>query len=63
MVLHLNGPQFNRLPEVVLGARVMQSLVHISSGSSRAVSVRFSLFIVQLVCFGWLAYLVLRVAL
>jgi uncharacterized MAPEG superfamily protein len=36
---------------VALGARVVQSLVHISSGSVIAVNVRFTAFATQLACF------------
>jgi uncharacterized MAPEG superfamily protein len=39
------------LPTVVLAARLVQSLVHISSGSSRAVTVRFTAFATQVTCF------------
>jgi uncharacterized MAPEG superfamily protein len=60
--VHVSTPAFERLPEVVLGARIVQSLVHISSGSPRAVNVRFTAFVVQLVCFGWMLLEILRTA-
>jgi uncharacterized MAPEG superfamily protein len=50
-VTHVASPMFERLPELVLGARVVQSLVHISSGSALAVNLRFTAFLVQLGCF------------
>jgi uncharacterized MAPEG superfamily protein len=62
-ILHVRAPAFVTLSEVVLGARVLQSIFHISSGSSTAVMLRFSMFVVQLVCFAWLGCLVLRAAL
>jgi uncharacterized MAPEG superfamily protein len=51
---HLAGGLFDTLPEVYLGARVAQSATHIASGSATAVNVRFSFFVVQLVCVVWL---------
>ena len=39
---------------VVLAARVVQSLTHISSRSNRAVQLRAGMQFVQLVCFTWL---------
>jgi len=61
--LHVDGKLFHTLPAVILGARVVQSLVHVSSGSSRAVSLRFTAFLVQLGCFIVLGVTVLRAAL
>ena len=47
----------------VLAARVAQSLVHVSFVQTNAVvSVRFSLFSIQLACFIWLIALVVRQA-
>jgi uncharacterized MAPEG superfamily protein len=37
---------------VALGARMVQSLVHIGSGTAMAVNVRFTAFVTQLGCFG-----------
>lgn len=59
-VAHVAGPTFDRLAAVALGARVAQSLVHISSGSSLAVSVRGTFFFAQLGCFAWMAVELLR---
>jgi hypothetical protein len=39
---------------VAFGARVAQSLIHISSRSRVAVQVRASMLLVQVICFGWL---------
>lgn len=43
------------LAMVAFYARVGQSLVHVASGSALAVNARFGLFMVQLVCFLWIA--------
>jgi hypothetical protein len=37
--------------EIVLGARVVQSLIHVSSGSPPAVTLRFTAFATQVACF------------
>lgn len=58
--LHVDGWVFTTLPAVVLGGRIVQSLVHISSGSALAVSLRFTAFLVQVACNLWLAVEVLR---
>ena len=62
-LLHVATPAFQTLPVVVLVARVVQSLVHLSSGSSRAVNVRFTAFLTQLAAFMWMAIDVGRAAL
>jgi uncharacterized MAPEG superfamily protein len=54
--------QFNLLATIVLAARIVQSLIHISSGSSMAVNLRFTAFGVQLVCEIWMGVLVLQTA-
>jgi hypothetical protein len=54
--------QFNLLATIVLGARIVQSLIHISSGSAMAVNLRFTAFAVQLVCEVWMAVLILQTA-
>lgn len=46
----LVDPVFDRLAIVYVGARVGQSGVHIASGSSAAVNVRFGLFVAQIAC-------------
>jgi hypothetical protein len=38
--------------EIVLGARVAQSLIHVSSGSPTAATLRFTAFATQAACFG-----------
>ena len=43
-------PLFSTLAQAYLAARVVQSIVHVSSGSARAVLLRFSAFAVQVCC-------------
>lgn len=58
------GPAADSMSIAILAARVMQSLVHVSlPQTSRVVSVRFTLFSVQLVCFFALIVIVARHAL
>ncbi len=49
-VIGVHNPAFDMLALAVLLARVVQSSVHISSGSVSAVNVRFTFFLIQLVC-------------
>lgn len=58
--MHVATPMFERLPQIALGARVVQSIAHVSSGSSGAISVRFTAFAAQYVCFGWMLVELLR---
>lgn len=51
---------FNLLATIVICARIVQSLIHIASGSVMAVTFRFLAFGVQLVCEIWMAALVLH---
>lgn len=51
---------FSHLAEIVVAARIVQSLIHIASGSALAVTFRFLAFAVQLVCEIWMAALVLH---
>ena len=46
----VHTPGLDTAARVFLGARVGQSLVHVSSGSAVAVNVRFAFFIVQICC-------------
>ncbi len=45
----LDGWAFRTLPPVIAGARVLQSLVHLASGSAPAVMARVSLLSVQII--------------
>lgn len=55
----VTAPLFGTLALVALGARIVQSLIHISSGSVMAVNLRFAAYGVQLVCFIWLGIIAL----
>jgi uncharacterized MAPEG superfamily protein len=58
-VTGVNGPMIDSLCILVLIARVVQSLVHVSHVQTDTfVAVRFSFFSVQLVCFLALIYIV-----
>jgi uncharacterized MAPEG superfamily protein len=59
-VVGMESAMFNGLAVIVIVARIIQSLIHIVSGSVIAVSLRFAAFAVQLVCEIWMAVLVLR---
>lgn len=51
---------FNRLAVIVIAARVIQSLIHVVSGSVTAVTLRFIAFATQIVCEIWMIVLVLH---
>lgn len=57
-LLGLEGT-FTTLAWVTFAARVGQSVFHIASGRSMAVNIRFTHFLVQLVCYALLGRLVL----
>ncbi len=63
VLLRVEAPLFQLLPVVVICARVVQSLVHVSSGRSLAVNVRFTAFVTQLACFVVMLFLITRAAL
>lgn len=46
---------FGTLALIVAAARIVQSSVHLSSGSVKAVNLRFTAYIVQLIAIGWMA--------
>jgi len=56
-VTRLESSVFEALAVAVTPARLLQTSVHIASGTNRAVLVRFWFFIVQLVCFFGMALL------
>ncbi len=41
-------------PYVLVGARVVQSVVHVASNANMVVNLRFTAFAVQLGCLGWM---------
>ena len=59
-VVGMESATFNRFAVIVVVARVVQSLIHLVSGSVAAVSCRFAAFAIQLVCEIWMAVLVLQ---
>jgi uncharacterized MAPEG superfamily protein len=56
----LRATSFDALAVVVVVARVLQTSAHLTSGSDRAVSVRFSFFSVQLAAFVAMMGIVVR---
>ena len=55
----VNTPLAGRLAVVILAARIVQSLVHVSMvQTNRVTAVRFSFYFVQIICLLWLAGLV-----
>jgi len=59
-VVGMETATFNRLAVIVVVARVVQSAIHIASGSAVAIRLRFTAFAVQIVCEIWMAALVLH---
>lgn len=55
---NVQAPMFSTLAQVVLGARVAQSIFHVSSGSNMAVNARFTAFLTQIVSMAWIAWLI-----
>lgn len=49
-VAGVREPHLDTLARTYLGARVGQSIAHVSSGSVMAVNVRFTFFVVQVAC-------------
>ncbi|HEY2747394.1 MAG TPA: MAPEG family protein [Polyangia bacterium] len=63
VLVRVQSPMLTTLPEVIVGARIVQSCVHLSSGSGMAINVRFTAFAVQVASMIWLGVLVLRTVL
>ncbi len=61
-VAGLDTPTFNLLAVVTVCARVVQSLIHIASGSALAINFRVTALSVQLVCEIWMGVLILQAA-
>jgi hypothetical protein len=53
---------FNRLAVIVVCARVVQSVIHILSGSALAINLRFAAYGVQLACIIWMAVMIVEQA-
>ena len=58
-VVGMETASFNRLAIVVVVARIVQSAIHIASGSVAAITFRFTALAVQLICEIWMAILLL----
>jgi len=58
----LENVLFNRLAVIVVCARVVQSVIHILSGSALAINLRFAAYGVQLACIIWMAVMILQTA-
>lgn len=50
VLMDVQGEMFNQVCLIILGARVVQSLIHIASGSVIAVNLRFAAYLAQIVC-------------
>jgi uncharacterized MAPEG superfamily protein len=61
-ILHIDRPQLATLAMVVVGARVVQSIAHVASGSVMVVNLRFTAFVTQMVCYVAMIVTILRVA-
>lgn len=59
-VTGFSNPTFDLLAQIVLGARICQTLAHISSGRGLVINVRFTFFLIQLVSIAVMAGLVAR---
>lgn len=55
-------PLFATLSEVYLGARIVQSLVHVASNHPMAVNLRFAGLLTQIVCFFAMSWEIVRAA-
>src|SRR5438105_12885543 len=58
-VVGMESAMFNCLALIVVAARIVQSLIHLVSGSAAAVTFRFTPFAVPLTCEVWIAVPVL----
>jgi uncharacterized MAPEG superfamily protein len=56
----LRDGTFAILAQVVVCARVGQTLAHLSSGRSLLINIRFTFFLTQLTCFGAMAVMLFR---
>ncbi len=48
------SPTFDTLAQVVLGARICQSVAHISSGRGLVINIRFGFFLTQVISVLWM---------
>jgi uncharacterized membrane protein YecN with MAPEG domain len=59
-LMQVQDTAFQILPSLVLYARVVQSFIHVTSGSALAINLRFAAYAVQVASMLALAYCVLR---
>ena len=60
IALGVTSPTFALLANIVLAARITQSLVHLASVSAAAVQLRALFYAVQIVCLIWMAVIALQ---
>lgn len=63
LVGHVAGvrdPTFDTLALAYFGARIGQTLAHLSSGRSLVVNIRFTFFLAQVICAAWMGWILLR---
>ena len=58
----VSGATFATLAQVCLGARMVQSIVHVSSNAVMAVNLRFAALAAQLVSFIWMGLEIAKIA-
>lgn len=58
--LQVQDLPFQILPSLVLYARIVQTLIHVASGSTLGVSLRFTAYVVQVASMLAMAYIILR---
>jgi uncharacterized MAPEG superfamily protein len=58
--LQVQDLAFQILPSLVLYARIVQTVIHVASGSALGVSLRFTAYVVQVASMFVMAYIVLR---
>lgn len=62
LYLQVQDTAFQVLPTMVLYARIAQTLIHVSSGTTLAVTLRFICYLVQVLSMFAMAYVILRAA-
>lgn len=55
-VTGLTEGTFATLAQVYVSARVVQTIIHVSSGSAMAINLRFSAYLLQVICLLTMAY-------
>jgi len=55
VAVHAADLSFATLAMITVLARIVQSSVHLWSGSVKAINLRFTAYIVQIICMGWMA--------